>query len=271
LCGAKAVWYRRHAITKSLIGYNPDNILDKPIFSGKSEDKYLQNYLGAEADTLISLIYSRVEKSAQRSLGSYFNRSLNRLVLFELAATFGLTIPNYRIITNEGRVDFQPSNQLVTKAMSDGIYTNIGNKRYYTYTERLEREDILIDTPEIFPSLVMEEIKKAFEVRAFYLSGKFYSMAIFSQNNEQTIVDFRKYSSSKPNRTEPFILPKKVENQLGRLYKALNLSTGSADLIVDKDGNYVFLEINPGGQFGMVSEPCNYRLEEKIAKFLAYD
>jgi hypothetical protein len=39
-------------------------------------------------------------------------------------------------------------------------------------------------------------------------------------------------------------------------------------LIYAKDSNYYFLEVNPEGQLGMVSLPCNYYLEKKIAKEL---
>lgn len=49
---------------------------------------------------------------------------------------------------------------------------------------------------------------------------------------------------------------------------SLNLNTGSIDLIVDTQDNYYFLEINPVGQFGMVSQPCNYYLEKKVAEYL---
>lgn len=48
----------------------------------------------------------------------------------------------------------------------------------------------------------------------------------------------------------------------------LNYSSGSIDLVVDKDDKYIFLEVNPVGQFGMVSYPCNYGLEKIIAKAL---
>jgi D-alanine-D-alanine ligase-like ATP-grasp enzyme len=47
-----------------------------------------------------------------------------------------------------------------------------------------------------------------------------------------------------------------------------DLNCGSLDLIKSKDGRYVFLEVNPSGQFGMVSYPCNYYLEEEVAKSL---
>jgi len=51
--------------------------------------------------------------------------------------------------------------------------------------------------------------------------------------------------------------------------KKINLDNGSIDIIVDNNGKYYFLEINPVGQFGMVSIPCNYYLEKKIANYLA--
>ena len=50
--------------------------------------------------------------------------------------------------------------------------------------------------------------------------------------------------------------------------KRLKLNCGSIDLIKAKDGNLVFLEVNPTGQFGMTSTPCNYNLHKKIANKL---
>ena len=58
--------------------------------------------------------------------------------------------------------------------------------------------------------------------------------------------------------------------KLNKLYKKLDLNTGSTDFMVDKDGNYVFLEINPVGQFQMTSAPCNFNIEQKIANYLVY-
>ena len=50
--------------------------------------------------------------------------------------------------------------------------------------------------------------------------------------------------------------------------KYVNLNTGSIDMIVTKENEYIFLEVNPVGQFGMVSQPCNYYLEKKITEYL---
>lgn len=93
-------------------------------------------------------------------------------------------------------------------------------------------------------------------------------MAIFSQSDSRTSVDFRHYRPDKPNRRVPFDLPIDLENKLKQLMSIMNLESGSIDLICDNSNRYVFLEVNPVGQFGMISDPCNYYLEKKIAEYL---
>lgn len=272
LCQAKSCWYRRQGLGKNLLQYQFSNFRNRQLFHEHNGDEQLKSYLDNESDTLLEYIYSRVEKSCQRRLGSYFKRNLNRLEVLELAAQYGFAIPTFWVATQEKQInELLAEKELVTKAAADGLYEVIGNRRYYTYTEKLFPHDIAEENAQnIFPTLVMEQVHKKFEVRCFYLYGTFYSMAIFSQGSSQTTVDFRKYNNTVPNRTEPFRLPSVEEGKLRKIFQQLGLSTGSADLIVNTNGEFVFLEINPGGQFGMVSGPCNYHLEQKVAKYLAY-
>lgn len=100
------------------------------------------------------------------------------------------------------------------------------------------------------------------------MKGKFYSMAIFSQNDNQTSVDFRNYNYNKPNRKVPFQLPMEIEKKLDILMKKLDFNSGSIDMIVTVENEYVFLEVNPLGQFSMTSFPCNYNVEKIIAEYL---
>jgi len=106
---------------------------------------------------------------------------------------------------------------------------------------------------------------KRMDVRVFFLEGRCYAMAIFSQRDEQTRVDFRRYNYIKPNRTVPLRLRPDLEAKITRLFASLKLNTGSVDFIVDQQGRFFFLEINPVGQFSMVSVPCNYFLERQAA------
>ena len=108
-------------------------------------------------------------------------------------------------------------------------------------------------------------IEKEFELRIFFLNNTFYASAIFSQIDNQTKTDFRNYNDCKPNRTPPYKLPVKIQNKLSILMSKLTLNSGSIDLIVTPLGKYVFLEVNPIGQFAQVSIPCNYYLEKIMA------
>ena len=93
-------------------------------------------------------------------------------------------------------------------------------------------------------------------------------MAIFSQQNGKTKIDFRNYDNKMPNRNVPYNLSQNVELKLIKFMNRIGLNSGSIDLILTPDDEYIFLEVNPVGQFGMVSYPCNYFLEREIAAIL---
>jgi len=132
-------------------------------------------------------------------------------------------------------------------------------------------DDLVSNSTDIFfPSLIQDYIEKKYELRIFYLRGSFYSMAIFSQNDAKTKVDFRNYNSDIPNRKVPFKLDQEQESKLKLLMETININCGSIDMIVTKDNSFYFLEVNPIGQFGMLSKPCNYSLEKIISQDLMY-
>ena len=134
-------------------------------------------------------------------------------------------------------------------------------------TVRVEKE--YMNRDDVFsPSIVQKEIKKKFEVRTVFFVNRFYSMAIFSQSDKNTSVDFRNYDFSNPNRCIPFVLPTEIKNKLKKLIEKLELKFCSIDLIVDKNNEFVFIEINPEGQIGWVSTNCNYNIERDIANHL---
>ncbi|MNJ95288.1 hypothetical protein D3C87_129980 [compost metagenome] len=118
---------------------------------------------------------------------------------------------------------------------------------------------------------IQEYIEKRIELRIFYLNGKIYAMAIFSQSNEKTKTDYRNYDNGNPNRCIPFSLPKEQEQRISAFMNATALNCGSIDMIFSPEGKYVFLEVNPIGQFQWLSKRCNYPIERDIANFLLDD
>jgi glutathione synthase/RimK-type ligase-like ATP-grasp enzyme len=116
-------------------------------------------------------------------------------------------------------------------------------------------------------SFLQQYVDKKADIRVFYLDGKIFSTAIFSQNDEQTKIDFRNYNREKPNRIQPFKLPKEEEKKLKKLMQILNYKTGSIDYVLDKNNVLYFLEINPIGQYDFISYRCNLFLDKIICNY----
>ncbi len=273
LLDAKSCWWRRTGLSKEnflrsdkKLDLSADGISLNSLTQGES------NTLSMEADSLIDYIHTKIFNSCKVNIGSPSTFDLNKLNVLELASKHGLKVPQYEIVSNLNQIEDNSfsEDKFVTKAICEGIFNIIGIHQFTSYTESYDVKEFASEQNDVnvFPSLVMEQIEKEIEIRAFFLAGVFYSMAIFSQTNEQTKVDFRKYDEVKPNKCEPFILPKSIEEKLKKIFKELDLNCGSVDIILDANGDYVFLEINPIGQYNMTSEPCNYNLDYVIANYL---
>lgn len=250
-----AFWFRRGSVELHKFG---ENLLS----SNKSLRENLYRYICFENKVIENFIYHVLE--SKPSIGSFSNRIVNKLSVLHEAKKIGLNIPHTKVCTCKD--DFPVnSNRNITKAIYEGFSAYYNDNYYLTYTEEVYVDEV----PDVFfPSLIQNRIEKECDIRVFYLLGSFYSMAIRSQENEQTTTDFRKYLRGIGNRCFPFDLPDHVESKLESLMKKLNLNTGSIDLILGKNGDFTFLEVNPAGQFGMTSHPCNYNIEKKIARAL---
>jgi glutathione synthase/RimK-type ligase-like ATP-grasp enzyme len=120
-----------------------------------------------------------------------------------------------------------------------------------------------------FPTSFQVEIPKAYELRVIFVQGTIWTAAIISQNDPKTSLDWRNYNYQKPNRVVPYQLPPEIQTQIRQFAALANLNTGAIDMIMSQNKEYVFLECNPNGQISMVSEKCNYPIEQYIANFLA--
>jgi ATP-GRASP peptide maturase of grasp-with-spasm system len=199
------------------------------------------------------------------------NVGLNKIKVLQNAKNCGLNIsPTF--ISNNNQQFIENKNlknkTFITKAIGETSNINEGKYNAVMYTKEVD----FINLKQSFAiSLLQEKIEKDYEIRTFFIGDCFYSMAVFSQNNTKTAQDFRNYDADKPNRFVAYKLPISIEIKLARLNKKLKLNTGSIDLIKSKNQKYYFLEINPAGQFGMTSIPCNYNLHKIIALFLNHE
>jgi ATP-GRASP peptide maturase of grasp-with-spasm system len=257
----KSVWFYRW-------GHLADsgNLSLHKVISSSYES--LNKHLKANRDILSGYLFDKLYDA--KWLGHPQTSSLNKLTVLRFASNEGLIIPETILATTKKDIENfkQKHKNIITKALSELVQLEYKNKIYASYTSEIKELNYLSDTDIITPTLIQNKIEKSFEIRTFYLNGKFFSMAIFSQSIARTSLDFRLYSNERPNRNVPFKLPKNIEIKLEKLCNRLNLNTCSIDLIYNKDKQFIFLEINPVGQFGMTSKPCNYKLDKLIAESL---
>lgn len=252
-----AFWYRRSHY----------NIFIAKIIENNTISKQINRHLQVETNEIHKLFTNYI---CEKSINNHHDITINKLDVLKLATTLDLKIPDTLIATKRTAVFhfMRKHSKIITKNFSQGIFIHNKNESFNSITNIVTKEIFNLLPEDFFPSLFQEHINKLFELRIFYLMGTFYSSAIFSQNDPKTSVDFRNYNKEKPNRTPPFKFPAAIEIKLVQLMRTLKLNSGSIDMLVSTNNEYIFLEVNPIGQFGQVSKPCNYYLEKQIAKEL---
>ncbi|MBW8878002.1 MAG: grasp-with-spasm system ATP-grasp peptide maturase [Acidobacteria bacterium] len=262
----QAVWFRRWAHGRR---DQPVELILDDSRERQEAQREISSHLDQEMARLSGYLFSQLHDAAWLSRPSITR--LNKLEVLEEAARAGLEVPATLITTRKKHLEefMRTHGGIITKSIGESRALHLGDYFHTMLTAEIGT-DLIAQLPEdLFPSLFQEKLDKRYEIRAFYLAGELYSMAIFSQIDDQTRVDFRHYNNVKPNRVVPFKLPADIADRISRLMGALELETGSLDLVKTTDGRYVFLEVNPVGQFGMVSKPCNYHLEQRVAEILA--
>ena len=229
----------------------------------------LSNNLLIERKRLVDYIYYKL--ASIRHLGEYNRVDVNKLIVLDLCRKYDILIPPSLLTTSKRDllIFFKNHAPIITKSATTTIFGADKLVHLCAFTESLS-ETTIQNLPSFFaPSFFQANVLKRFEIRVFFIEEHFFAMAIFSQQNTRTQTDFRHYDDNKPNRMVPFKVPGQLKKKLMYLMDELELRTGSIDLIYSRDKEFYFLEVNPIGQFGMTSAPCNYNLEEKVAEYLS--
>jgi len=194
---------------------------------------------------------------------NYFSiNEINKLEQLQIANQIGLKTPHTFISTHLDSTDLRK--MIITKPMSDGIGIHKKDSFFRTYTSRVTQNNT---NQDFMVSLFQQEIKKELEIRIFYLEQNCYAIAILSQFDTQTSIDYRNYNYAHPNRFEFYSIPKELQEKIRLFMKHFNLQSGSLDFILDKQGEYFFLEVNPSGQYAPFNA-CNIYPDKLIAEYL---
>lgn len=257
------VWFRRW----SDLGYI--NKYTNPEKSNTEIPYWILQNVTADQTVLRNFLFSQFDNKPFISDPRKFGL-INKFIVLSHAKEVGFRIPETIVCNSKEKLlpFLKQKKRIITKDIENSYMVKLGSCFYTNFTSEIS-ESMENEIPEKFAMSAFQElIEKKYELRIFYFFREIYSMAIFSQNDNQTAIDFRQYNHIKPNRNVPYHLPDDVKAKIERLMQALGLETGSIDIIRTTDGDYMFLEVNPVGQISMVSVPCNYKLESLIAKKL---
>lgn len=256
------IWYRRWNYKNKNNFFGIDNIQDL------NNLNQLTSCIQSDANIVNGFLFSLLKPNI-KWLCNPKTVANSKLFQLSLAKNIGLNIPKTIVTNDKLELDFfKKESKIICKPLTNNPILNINDDIFSSYTS-IADDDLFGSLPDIFfPSLFQEKIEKEFEIRVFFLNGKTYSMAIFTQIDEKTSIDQRNYNFQNPNKRIPFKLPKEIDNKVKNFMDKIGLNIGVLDLICTPDNEYYFLEVNPQGQFEDISKICGYNLEEKIAKYL---
>ncbi|MFD7896464.1 ATP-dependent carboxylate-amine ligase [Streptomyces sp. NPDC059743] len=183
-----------------------------------------------------------------------------------IAAESGLAVPR-TLITNDpaaaqrfaddvGRLVYKPFHPVrgVVEGRTAAVYTSIVDPRDISHPD-------IATTAHLF----QEWVPKAHEVRLTAIGQEIFSAEIHT-DSERGYVDWRSDYESHVYRVCK--QPADVSDGVWRMLNRLGLPYGAFDFVVTPNGEWVFLEVNPSGQYGFIEVATGLPITGAVADYL---
>lgn len=144
-----------------------------------------------------------------------------------------------------------------------------GNRLYHCVARKISLEQIVNNSKslELAPVFLQKYIEKKFEIRTVVIGNIIFSIAIFSQEHEKAIEDWRcaplhelRYAAHK--------LPAVIEESLIAFNKSFGLEFSVFDLVLGLDDEIYFLECNPDGEWYWLEMATGMEISKAMAENL---
>lgn len=187
-----------------------------------------------------------------------------------IAPKLGFKIPK-TIITNNPedvrRFYYECDGDIVNKTLIKGMIEQDG-KTMAIYTHRIEEKHLeILESIRSVPCIFQKRIEKKLELRITVVGNQVFAAEIHSQISQKTKDDWRRYDiDNTPHKIHN--LPLEIKKSCINLVRYYGLAFGAIDMIVTPSGDYVFLEINPNGQWLWIERLTGLPISEAIADIL---
>ncbi len=193
----------------------------------------------------------------------------NKLWQLDEARRCGLLVPR-TLFSNRGddvRAFYEQCQGNIIMKLHGALGRSMNGNSAFFPTTRVGAADLdRLDSLAYCPMIFQEFVPKAYELRIAYADGAFYTGRINATNDSSGHTDWRASGGQLP--WGPYTLPAQIEEKICLLMQQLDLSFGAIDMIRRPDGAYVFLEVNPQGEWGMLQKYLGYPIAETIAEKL---
>lgn len=193
--------------------------------------------------------------------------------LFQLkkARSLGFKVPD-TIVTNdpESARAFCEEHEwnLVYKALRTGRVNSDSGPRWIFTSPISQQNRRQIDRVANSPVLLQARYDKISDIRVTVVGNRVFAVEIHSQEHPEAREDWRRVDAANLRHTS-YELPSELEMACRELVRDLDLQFGAIDLIRDREGKHVFLEINPNGQWAWIQQICpEIEIREAMADLL---
>lgn len=250
------VWFRRPQL---------------PSASTQLRNEKVRSFVAQETADFLADVYRCLDVDWFPAAPHVIAAASHRLYQLQTAARLGLEVPD-TLVTNAPRdaMAFYRAHagQIASKPLSRPKGDD-GASEFVSYNQLVSnRELVHFQTVSTCPSLFQRYIEKRTELRVTVVDGQIFAAELSSQATNRTKHDWRRYDQGRtPHHT--VTLPPAVADRCVAITTALGLRYGAIDLIRTPDDRYVFLEINPNGQYLWIELETGLPISRAICQALS--
>lgn len=193
----------------------------------------------------------------------------HKVLQLQVARAVGLPIPD-TVVTNDPDAVIAAfarfGGEMIAKPTRTG-YVDTGTEELAIYTSRVLEEHLeRVEDARWSPAIYQRLVEKRCDVRVTIVGRELFVAEIDSQTDECAAVDWRRTQNPDlPHRRAA--LPTPLTDTLRRYMGTLGLEFGAVDLVRTPDDGYVFLEINPNGQWLWIDDCLDLGITDAVASW----
>lgn len=196
----------------------------------------------------------------------------NKIYQLQIAKEIGFDTPKSLISSiHDNCINFIESkdNDCIVKPIKSGLINDNNNGvDKVVFTNYISPKNLTESNLNNFPNYIQEHIHKKGDIRVTVVGDEIFPAFIDSQKERNAVVDWRATSSFLEHKT--IEIPNRVRDQCIGITKRFGLIFSAIDLILDSNGNYIFLEVNPNGQWAWIETRLGYRISDAIINSLIH-